>query len=321
MRANLALGSNVHPLVPLTDQKKPCYRLSAKKSSPQDGQGTSQSSKGGLKVKEEKPDPAEQRKMLAKLHYLSKKGHGSAKEEYDGLSIQGKRNWFFNVYMKDPSLSRYISHVQEKNVFGTEQSKVQEEWLTEKQIMNNNGYTDATSDEYQQVKEALLSGLDEREHEKPEMAKLGIKQYLVIKSSFERLEGTEKMDRLVTDQEISAKDAKMIAASFDAGDAWMLPPHAEDDSKVQLEPWKKEGMDLEKKLKGLTTKGDRIQREAEKIIIRLKGLDESTQGGHPLALAQRNMLADKLVVFKQAASDYFEKIRSMAPGLRKGLKR
>jgi hypothetical protein len=67
--------------------------------------------------------------------------------------------------------------VKQRTIFGTEQSKEAELWLTEKQIMTNNGFLDDKADDYQVVKDALLKGLAERKHENADLAALGWKQY------------------------------------------------------------------------------------------------------------------------------------------------
>ena len=107
-----------------------------------DGTGTSQGSRQLLAVKQEQlpPPPTEdQRRMIAKLHALKKTVNSDAFNDYSSLDIQGKRAWFYNIYQKDPSLSKFNAHLKQRTVFGTEQSRESEQWLIEKQIMANNG--------------------------------------------------------------------------------------------------------------------------------------------------------------------------------------
>ena len=271
------------------------------------GAGTSQPSRMTpgqqlVPVKNELPPPTpeEQRKMIAKLHYNKKTGSPEAFNEYNSLDLQGKRAWFYNVYQKDPSLSRFNAHVKQRIVFGTEQSRASEMWLTAKQIMANNGFTDDQHPEYQEAKDALLKGLDERDHENADLAALGWKQYRTVQKSEEVLTGKTKSDVLHLEHEITAKDAKAIRDAFDGN----APEPEPDRGLVTIEPWKKDAMDLEKRLQGLTTKGDKLAREAQKIVNQLTSLVNNTRSGNPLARAQADEIESKMEVFHNAGKDF-----------------
>ena len=84
---------------------------------------TSQSSQGSagrkVKVKAEKPEPEEQRKMLAKLHYMAKTGKPEALAEYRAKDVEGKRAWFHEVYKMDPNLPKYSNVIRTKAHFRT----------------------------------------------------------------------------------------------------------------------------------------------------------------------------------------------------------
>ena len=133
------------------------------------------------------------------------------------MGLQGKRAWFFNVYQKGPSLSKFNAHVKQRAVFGTNQSRESEKWLTEKQIMANDGYNDDQVLDYQVVKEALLKGLEVRDHENADLAALGWKQYRTVFKSHETIGGKTKSDVLHLEHEITSKDAKLISDQFDGG--------------------------------------------------------------------------------------------------------
>ena len=276
------------------------------KTGTDDGTGTSQSSKALMQVKQEQlpPPPQEdQRRMIAKLHALKKNGNSDAFNDYSSLDIQGKRAWFYNIYQKDPSLSKFNAHLKQRTVFGTEQSRESEQWLTEKQIMATNGYTDAQSPDYDKVKDALLKGLESRDHENAEMAAMGFKQYRTVTKSNENLQGKTKADILHLEHEITSKDARLIRDQFDSGQAAAPEP---EPGLVMIEPWKKDAMDLEKRLQGLTNKGDKLARDAQGIMLKLKSLHEKTPGGHALAQAQSDEIEKRLEVFQKAGMEFFE---------------
>ena len=268
-------------------------------------QGTSQSSTALVNVKQELPPPdaAQRAKMLAKLHYDKNHGKSEAFNEYQALDVQGKRAWFFNVYQKDPSLSKFNAHVKQRTVFGTEQSKEAELWLTEKQIMTNNGFLDDKADDYQVVKDALLKGLEERDHENANLAALGWKQYRTVQKSQELLTGKTKQDVLHLEHEITSKDARLIRDAFDSGSVAAPEP---EKPAVMIEPWKKDAMDLERRLQSLTTKGDKLCRDAQKIMNQLRGLVDSSAAGHPLAAAQCDEIDDKKKIFEVAGRDFVD---------------
>lgn len=268
------------------------------------GTGTSQSSVLAIVKQELAPPPKDQQaKMIARMHYMKKQGEEDAWKEYSGLDVQGKRAWFFNVYSRDPSLSRYTGHHKTRQTYGTDQSKEAEEWLTEKQIMAGAGYTDEKDVNYDKVKDALLEGLEVRDHENAGMAALGFKQYQTFKRTFERLHGSTKADTLHMEHEISGSDAKAIRDVFDNGGIAL--PEAPAPERIMIEAWKKDAMDLERRLTSLTSRGDKLSREAMKIIFKLKELEDSAGPGHALAKAQKEEIQDKIPVFEKAGKDFF----------------
>jgi len=69
------------------------------------------------KVKSEQPEPAAQRRMIAKLHYLAKTGKPDALAEYQSKDVEGKRAWFHEVYKLDPNLPKYSNVIRQKTHF------------------------------------------------------------------------------------------------------------------------------------------------------------------------------------------------------------
>ena len=79
--------------------------------------GTDQS---WLAVKREAPPAGEQRRMLAKLHYMKKTGNSSAFDEYNSKDLEGKRAWFYEVYKMDPQLMKYSNVSKSRSTFRTQ---------------------------------------------------------------------------------------------------------------------------------------------------------------------------------------------------------
>ena len=85
--------------------------------------GTSQSSRArgnsAAKIKLEKPDAGEQRRMISKLHYLKGTGKSQAYDDYNSKDLDGKRAWFHEVWKQDPHLTKFHSVMQTKSTFRT----------------------------------------------------------------------------------------------------------------------------------------------------------------------------------------------------------
>ena len=65
-------------------------------------------------------------------------------------------------------------------------------------------------------------------------------------------------------------------------------------------------MDLEKRLQGLTIKGDKLARDAWKIMNQLLEVVNHSAGGHPLAAAQSDEIDSRLEIFQKAGQPYQE---------------
>ena len=222
--------------------------------------GTAESSLPQLQqVKQEcfpAPNRDDRSKMIAKLHYMKNTGNSKAYDEYQALDVNGKRAWFYQQYQMDPTLSRYFSTQKTRSIFRTDESQNVGEWLTERQIMAEQGYQDDKHPEYAQVWEAVSKDLVVRDHEKPEMAALGKKQYAWTKKMEVKSFGSKHSDNLVIEGELDQKDAGKMATFFDQGGA-AKPDIEAKKVEVQIEPWKKDAMDLEKKLGAMVIRGDK----------------------------------------------------------------
>jgi len=182
----------------------------------------------------------------------------------------------------------------------TEQSTDSGEWLTEAQIMSFNGYNNPDADAYAEVKSALLAGLPSRDHEKPEMAALNIKQYHYVRHKTEQSSGSRKDDTLITANEVDEKTAERIAKSFDAGDFAVQDGNAQQPN-ISIEPWKKEAMDLERKVGSLQTRAGKALQVAKSVALKLARVADA---GNLLADAQRSNLSDKTNVLGKALEDF-----------------
>jgi hypothetical protein len=256
------------------------------------------------KIKVEKPDPNEQRQMLAKLHYLKKTGKSEPFDEYRSLPTEGKRAWFHQIYKADPTLSKYNTMSTCRNAFRTSQSEDLSEWFTEKQIMSFNGYHDDKSPDYESVKTALLTGLPVRHHDKPEMAALGIRQYKYKRVRTNESSGSTVCDSVVEQGEISDKAHEKLVKAFDTTDFTVpVPPSVPRERvAIQIEPWKRKAMDFEKTVQSQEGKASRLVQTAQSVILKL--VKHHTSTGQTLSMATKENLEARLVHMKKALEDF-----------------
>jgi len=270
------------------------------------GSGTSQSSTTTTtlaKVKKEvreKPNTQEQKQMIAKLHYLKKTGKSEAYDAYHKLSTNDKRAWFHDVYQKDPALEKFHQVMQAKSIFKTEESVEAGEWLTAKQIMVANGYSDEADPVYEQMKTALLAGLEERPHAKPEMAALDIKQYNYLRNQTVRSQGSRKEDSVMESGSIDAKThAGLANAHFELHSDGAVPQPA---PVIQIEPWKKEALDFERKIAAATARASKVVQTAQSSNLKLVRIIGSREDG--LAKANSENLMSRMEVMRKALEDF-----------------
>lgn len=119
---------------------------------------------------------SEAKKMHQKLKTLKQKGDSSLADKYDKCASQAeKRNFYYNVYMLDPSVSAKAVLKKDIDMQGTVTTE-QEGWWTQDQICGHKGVL-PHNPAYKELAVAAVAGLEERPHEDPELAKLGLKQY------------------------------------------------------------------------------------------------------------------------------------------------
>ena len=174
------------------------------------------------------------------------------------------------------------------------------QWLTEKQIMASNGYTDPEKPEYQTAKSALLLDLAFRDHEKPAMAAMNIKQYFVVSTRTEKSTGSSKTDSLLGGNEVDEKTAARIAKSFDSG-GFAVQDGEVPEPKVQLEAWKKDALELERKVSQVQTRAGKALQVAKSMGLKLGRLAST---GNSLAEAQKDNLEQKSKLLEKALSDF-----------------
>jgi hypothetical protein len=104
-----------------------------------------------------------------------------------------------------------------------------------------NGFHDEKDESWEAVKSALLTGLEERDHEKPEMAALNFKQYKYQRNQIVKSTGSKRSDSHLQVGELEDKVSDQLAKYFDGKDLGVLP--ADDpDSRVTVEAWKKDAL-------------------------------------------------------------------------------
>ena len=119
---------------------------------------------------------SEAKKMHQKLKTLKQKGDSSLADKYDKCASQAeKRNFYYNVYTLDPSVSAKAVLKKDIDMQGTVTTE-QEGWWTQDQICGHKGVL-PHNPAYKELAVAAVAGLEERPHEDPELAKLGLKQY------------------------------------------------------------------------------------------------------------------------------------------------
>jgi hypothetical protein len=157
--------------------------------------------------------------------------------------------------------------------------------------MASNGYHDEKQPGYKEVRDALLAGLMERDHEKPEMAKLKVKQYYVVKEVQETSSGSRKEDSLYQACEVDEKQAQKLTRAFESKD-FKVPERPKAAPAISLEPWKKEALDFQRKVDSTTSRASKLIQTAQSHTLRLSKIFQ--QNHDPLADANRCNLEEKM---------------------------
>ncbi len=169
--------------------------------------------------------------------------------------------------------------------------------MTADHIMVFNGYTDKSAMDYDEVKTALLHGLEERDHEKPEMAALGKKQYHVVRTQTSESSGKVTEDTFTQGTSVDEKVADKLVKTFDADDFTVKP--IKDGPNIQIEAWKKSALDLEKKMSALKSRAGKLLQTATTVSLRLgKRQDDK------MAAVQKENLDEKKEVLEKALATF-----------------
>lgn len=255
-----------------------------------------------LAVKQEIPDRKELQRMTATLNYMKKNGNSAAYDEYHSKDTDGKRAWFFQVYKKDPRLTRYTSVMTVKSAFKSSKTQVDKRWLTDVQIMAENGYTDANMSQYSAIKDALLEGLESRDHENKKLAAMGIKQFLYQSAKTSDITGKQKSEKVVEEGDVDPGVAARLGRVLETCNAGMQMPPPPEPS-VSIEPWKKEAMAFEKSLAAVEAKAAKVIQQASASKFKLEQVKDNK-----MATAHFEHIDDKLPVFMNAFSAFQREI-------------
>ena len=171
---------------------------------------------------------SEAKKMHQKLKTLKQKGDSTLLEKYQNCGTQAeKRNFYYNIYMLDPSVSAKAVLKKDLDMQGTVTTE-QEGWWTQDQICGHKGVL-PHNPRYQELAGAAVAGLEERPHEDPELAKLGLKQYKFCvvehKAKSKKMQGLE-LKESVTD--VDTEDFSAMRLAVSGGPKQVMIGHKKD---------------------------------------------------------------------------------------------
>ena len=134
------------------------------------------------------------------------------------------------------------------------------------------------------------------------MAKLNLKQYKYNRHQTSESSGSKREDSLVVAGEVDERVAATLAKHFDRQD-FAVPKDAE--LQVNLEPWKKEALDFEKKIGVANARAAKAIGTGQSLNLKLLRL---INGANPnksaLATAQQQNLEEKLAIMSKAQRDF-----------------
>ena len=158
----------------------------------------------------------------------------------------------------------------------------------------------------------FLTGLEERDHEKPEMAALGKKQYHVVRFQTAESSGKTQEDTITQGTTVEDKVAEKLAKTFDSDDFTVKP--LKDGPTIQIEAWKKSAMDLEKKIPALKSRAGKLLQTATTVSLRLgERTDDKMADVQKENLDEKKEVLEKaLAVFTTATSEQDSKTEANA---------
>ena len=116
--------------------------------------------------------------MAYTIKKLAKAGKPDMAEAWKKASSAGqqqKREFYYNIFLLDPEQSSKQVHKESLEKLTVSQKTIKG-WMTAAQIGKLDGLDPMDSD-FKTLSQAACEGLKERDHENPNLAKLGMKQY------------------------------------------------------------------------------------------------------------------------------------------------
>ena len=117
---------------------------------------------------------------LKKLEKAGKHELPQAWKEAQGGGQQGKRHFYYNVFLLDPTQSKKAVHKESLERLTVKETKTMG-WFTASQIGKMEG-ADPTQKDFDLLCQSACEGLKERPHEVKAWAKMGVKQYYYEKT-------------------------------------------------------------------------------------------------------------------------------------------
>ena len=147
------------------------------------------------------------------VNSLAKKGKPQLKELFNAAKekgTQGKREFYYNVFLLDPDVAKKEIHKSSQQVTSSK-SSLAKGWMTVSQHAIMLGVDDP---DFKQLAEAACEGLPMRDHENKALAKLGLKQVyaevrLLDEDTDERRSTTEACQRL-QDEDMTAEQFEHV---------------------------------------------------------------------------------------------------------------
>ena len=299
--------------------------------------------KASPKKKGEKPEkglPAPNKNAWVdvrnQVNSLAKKGKPKLREQFNAAKekgTQGKREFYYNVFLLDPDVAKKSIHKSSQQVTSTK-SSLAKGWMTVSQHAIMLG-VDRQDPDFKQLAEAACEGLPIRDHENKALAKLGVKQVyaevrLLDEDTDERRSTTEACQRL-QDEDLTTEQFEHVENALKvAPDAkqFMLGGKGVKSAKTDASLQDKEEEEPEKAEDGykryygrltgsLTSYGNQI----DKTEIQLKSVKNARLlPEHEDQREERIKSLDKaLVAYKKTKSQWMEKIATLATSLEEGL--
>ena len=270
------------------------------------------------------------------VNSLAKKGKPKLREQFNAAKekgTQGKREFYYNVFLLDPDVAKKSIHKSSQQVTSTK-SSLAKGWMTVSQHAIMLG-VDRQDPDFKQLAEAACEGLPIRDHENKALAKLGVKQVyaevrLLDEDTDERRSTTEACQRL-QDEDLTTEQFEHVENALKVAPEakqFMLGGKGVKSAKTDASLQDKEEEEPEKAEDGykryygrltgsLTSYGNQI----DKTEIQLKSVKNARLlPEHEDQREERIKSLDKaLVAYKKTKSQWMEKIATLATSLEEGL--